>query len=150
MSAIDMIDLGWAFSRVYDAFRKMTPGRGFLAAVGAIVCAGLAAPRWLDRYGYNGVSDFSGPDWRAHEVAHNAWTAVRGGRGVHHPGYWVMGAQVQRVWKDPGHCEGRRTGDPVYEYRAEVQTYTIFAFPLQRVDVMCGATRYAPSGLAAR
>ena len=142
-----MIDVSSAVSSVYNAFRSATPGRRRLAAVGAFLCAGLAAPRWFDLR--NGVDRFAGPDWRAHEVALNAWSGARTGRGVHRPTYWVMGAQVRRVWKDPGHCEGR-AWDAEHEYRAEVQTYTIFGFPLQLVDAMCGAKKFAPAGRATR
>jgi hypothetical protein len=124
------------FESLFDGVRKVEEprlrGRLYWALVAAVVAVALPRCSML----YNGVDRYRG-NWRMHEAAHQAWlSASRGSVGTH-ARFFVQGVRVTRVWSEPGHCP-IASRDSSSHYRVDVQTYTFFAIPLERINFMCG------------
>jgi hypothetical protein len=106
-------------------------GRFHWAVLLVILAFGL--PRL--RHEFNGVDHYAG-NWRMRAAAERAWLAAYTGFGSSHPLFYVQGARVKRVWSEPGHCP-YKTIDSSRQYRVDVQTYTFFALPLERIGFVC-------------
>jgi hypothetical protein len=129
-------------STVGRAGPPLIRGKLHWAVLPVILAFGL--PRLLHEF--NGVNQYAG-NWRMHGAAMRAWLGAYTGFGSSHPVFYIQGARVKRVWSEPGHCP-HKTIDSTRQYRVDVQTYTFFALPLERVGFICDGL-YPAAGFGA-
>jgi hypothetical protein len=118
--------------------------RGRLHWAVLVILLAFGLPRLLHEF--NGVNQYAG-NWRMHAAARQAWLAAYTGFGSSHAVFYIQGARVKRVWWELGHCP-YKSSDSTRQYRVDIQTYTFFALPLERVGFICGGL-YPAGGFGA-